>query len=165
MKDEQTTFLKDCLADALYRLMKKKPFAKISVDEIADTAGVGRMTYYRHFSDKLELLCYKLSRSSEEYYKSLPKQPKTVADVTEHFIKWVYVNRADISILINQSIVNLLYYFGQRVSPNERNPEEDKFKISFYLYGTIGVIQNWHNNDWKQSPEEVITLMRSWSKD
>lgn len=163
MKEEQTTFLKDCLADALFKLMKKKPFAKISVDEIADAAGVGRMTYYRHFNEKIELLYYKLSRSSEDYYNNLIEKPETVADTTEHFLKWVYKNKEAISIVLNQSIVYLLLYFSSKMTPDKDSPEDDKFKISFYLYGTVGLIQNWYYNDFKQSPEEVIALMRSWT--
>ena len=35
-----TEFLKECLADALIKLMREKDFDKIAVKEIADTAGV-----------------------------------------------------------------------------------------------------------------------------
>lgn len=39
-----TDFLKECMADALLQVMKEKPFSKITVNEIADSAGVNRST-------------------------------------------------------------------------------------------------------------------------
>lgn len=46
------------LSDALMRLMKKKPFEKISVKDICDEAMVHRTTFYTHFEDKYDLLKY-----------------------------------------------------------------------------------------------------------
>lgn len=39
--EKVTTFLKDCITDALIEKMKEKPFEKITADEIVKTAGVG----------------------------------------------------------------------------------------------------------------------------
>lgn len=55
-----TDFLKECMADALLRTMKEKPFSKITVNEIADAAGVNRSTWFRNFSDKNEAITFKL---------------------------------------------------------------------------------------------------------
>ena len=38
--NKTTEFLKECLSDALIRLMREKDFEKIFIKEIADTAGV-----------------------------------------------------------------------------------------------------------------------------
>ena len=37
-----TDFLKECMADALIQKMQEKPFEKVTVNEIADLAGVNR---------------------------------------------------------------------------------------------------------------------------
>ncbi|WP_180272118.1 TetR/AcrR family transcriptional regulator [Actinomyces ruminis] len=51
--------LKDAMGDALLELMREKPFKKISAGEIASRAGLGRVTYFRHFSSKEEVLAHK----------------------------------------------------------------------------------------------------------
>ncbi len=51
-----TDFLKECMADALLQAMKEKPFSKITVNGIAETAGVNRSTWFRNFSDKNEAI-------------------------------------------------------------------------------------------------------------
>ena len=73
-----TAFLKECLADALIKLLESKPVEKITIPEIAGLAGVGRTTYFRNFSSKEEVLSFKLiilwERWTEE--KSIEKYRK-----------------------------------------------------------------------------------------
>lgn len=57
-----TMFLKECLADALIKLLHIKPMEKITIPEIAETAAVGRTTYFRNFTTKNEMLTFKLVR-------------------------------------------------------------------------------------------------------
>ena len=49
-----TAFLKECMSDALLALMSRKSLAKITVDEIAATAGANRSTWFRNFGSKEE---------------------------------------------------------------------------------------------------------------
>ena len=57
--NKTTEFLKECLSDALIRLMREKKIEKISVKEIADMAGVGRATWFRNYTSKSEALTFK----------------------------------------------------------------------------------------------------------
>ena len=51
-----TEMLKAGLAESLLRLMDEKPFAEITVREIAEGAGIDRSTYYRHFATREDVL-------------------------------------------------------------------------------------------------------------
>ncbi|HEY6909599.1 MAG TPA: TetR/AcrR family transcriptional regulator [Myxococcales bacterium] len=44
------------LAEALHQLLARMPFEDITVQKILDRAGVGRSTFYAHYSDKGDLL-------------------------------------------------------------------------------------------------------------
>lgn len=46
---EQST--KDLLIQTFWHLLEEKPYSKITVNEIASTAGVNRNTFYYHFQD------------------------------------------------------------------------------------------------------------------
>lgn len=61
-RTESTEFLKECIADALIKLMEEHSIDKIKVQEITELAGVGRMTYFRYFNSKQEVLAFKSSR-------------------------------------------------------------------------------------------------------
>lgn len=49
---------KKLIADTLKKLVTMKHLNKISIAEIVDVAGVNRQTFYYHFRDKQELICW-----------------------------------------------------------------------------------------------------------
>lgn len=54
---------------ALFQLMEKKEYSRISITEIADTAGLARQTFYRNFQDKDEILLKYLAGLMREMWK------------------------------------------------------------------------------------------------
>lgn len=47
--------MKECIAQALSKLIETKPFSEIKITELTRIAGVSRMTYYRNFNSKEEI--------------------------------------------------------------------------------------------------------------
>lgn len=47
---------KKALFDAFFSLISSKPFDEITINELCDTAGVRRATFYKHYSDKFDFL-------------------------------------------------------------------------------------------------------------
>lgn len=54
--DARVRRTRDALGDALVALIQEKPFDTITVQDVLDRAGVGRATFYEHFSNKDDLL-------------------------------------------------------------------------------------------------------------
>ena len=50
--------IEKALANSLKELVVKMPFEKITIRQIADGAGVIRVTFYNHFQDKYDLLAW-----------------------------------------------------------------------------------------------------------
>ncbi len=69
-KEKVTEFLKECMADALIKLMQDKPIEKITANEIADMAGVGRATWFRNYTSKQEAITFKLVKMWERCAES-----------------------------------------------------------------------------------------------
>lgn len=59
------------LSKALFELLEKTPFEKISVKDICDKALVHRATFYNHFEDKEDLLEYTIDEIKEEMFNSV----------------------------------------------------------------------------------------------
>ena len=55
------------ISDALLYLLKKNKYQDISINDIVTKAGVSRMTFYRQFYDKKEVLKYILDTRTDEY--------------------------------------------------------------------------------------------------
>ncbi|PLS26306.1 TetR/AcrR family transcriptional regulator [Bifidobacterium parmae] len=54
--EESNLFVRGCIEGALIRLMESKPFAAITVTDIARRAGVSRNAYYRNYASKEAIL-------------------------------------------------------------------------------------------------------------
>jgi AcrR family transcriptional regulator len=54
--DRRILKTKKCLKDALHALLAQKPLEKITVTEICDAANTGRLTFYKYYTDKTNLL-------------------------------------------------------------------------------------------------------------
>ena len=46
---------KQALANALKQLLQKKQITKITINDITETCGISRMTFYYHFKDIYDL--------------------------------------------------------------------------------------------------------------
>ena len=68
---EQKAFFQQCLYTALMALMREKKFEKISVGEICQRAGVSRMTYYRSYNNKEDILLQHLDECFAAFLEGL----------------------------------------------------------------------------------------------
>ena len=64
--DSRVKHTRDALGDALLALMQEKQFENITVQEILDRAGIGRSTFYSHYSDKDDLFLSDLEDFQEK---------------------------------------------------------------------------------------------------
>jgi AcrR family transcriptional regulator len=60
--DRRVARTRTALADALVALIRRKPYERISVEDILAEANVGRATFYAHYSSKDDLLRRSLDR-------------------------------------------------------------------------------------------------------
>jgi len=70
-KNSSNNFVKECMVSALMQLLKTKPMSEITVTDITDKAGVSRMSYYRNYSSKNEILIDHLDGIFSNYMKML----------------------------------------------------------------------------------------------
>jgi len=59
------------IMDALYLLIKKKPLQEISITEIAETAGVSRLSFYRNFENKENVVFAYCDRIRKNFYNMI----------------------------------------------------------------------------------------------
>ena len=69
--NRQSQRSRQMLQDALIDLLEFKPFAKISISEIADHADLARSTFYAHFDTKDDLLASLVDTILEPFFAKL----------------------------------------------------------------------------------------------
>ncbi len=72
---QKSVFVKQCIFTALMQLLNQKPFDKIKISEIADRAGVSRMSFYRYYNKKEDILIEHLDQDFNDFTNEINKIP------------------------------------------------------------------------------------------
>lgn len=109
-ESKQTQQSKEWITQALFELMKVKPYAKITVKDIAEKAGVSRITFYRHFEVKEDILNYRFSMLFEQYQADLENEE--IYSIEEALIKcfdYWKKNRTQLELLLKNHLETIIY--------------------------------------------------------
>lgn len=158
---------------AFSSLLSKKNYSKITVQEIIDTANVGRTTFYAHFETKDDLLREMCTSLLDHVFSEVPQiesthdfsetTDKTVTSIT-HILYHLRDNHRNIlEILSCDSGEIFLEFFRQYLNdliskyivitiPPEV-PED--FLINHVSGSFVNMVQWWIKGGLKQSPEQL----------
>ena len=160
-RTETTEYLKGCVADALIELMETTPLEKIKVQDITDRAGVGRVTYFRYFESKTDILSFKLMTLWYSWIDKYP-YPQKVGDY-EHalwFFSFCYSIRPLLAILLKQGKhIILLDVFLRCITGIVPEAGRKRYLKMFTAFGLLGIVTEWIGSDFKETPEELAGLL------
>ncbi|TVR61088.1 MAG: TetR family transcriptional regulator [Spirochaetaceae bacterium] len=166
--DSRTRRTRAKLWSGLIALMDEKEFSAISVSDIAEHAGVNRVTFYRHFTDKNDLLLRGLEKTMGDVIEQLePYADIGTESVAERnyvrIFRHVYNNRKLYRALVGPDgtgvlVAGLKDYFGsayiRHMSARLGAPRlPTRFVADFVSSAFIGVIARWIFSDAPESPE------------
>lgn len=158
-----TDFLKECMADALLQTMQEKPFSKITVNEIADAAGVNRSTWFRHFSDKHEAITFKLIRLWYRWAEDhgMKERHRYTLDNAEDFFAFNYSIRELLSKVYREDLQSCVYNaFYQVMMPQYGADPAECYEARFYSYGLFGFLDEWTKRGFYETPEQITELFQ-----
>ena len=156
-----TQYLKECMADALIKLLETKVLEQITVPEITDLAGVGRATYFRHFSRKEDLITFKLTRLLERWKEEHPKLNDYHSNrdrVYAYFSFHAGIKELLVLIEKRDLLFTVYYSFFRTLMPQVENRKR-AFEIHFFASGVLGIVDEWVKNGFQESPEELTELV------
>lgn len=164
-RGDQTELMRISLANALVLLMQEKPLDEITVSDIARRAGVSRMTYYRHFSTKEELLEYRLDDMFSGYCKKLMGcQRVALRDFARGFCDCFYENRGFLETLcrgnasgiIHERLLVYLDELGARVFGNPRALQVSRYESACMAGCLYGVLIEWTKGGFEEPRESIV---------
>lgn len=156
-----TEFLKECLADALIKLLKTKPIEKITIPEIAKTANVGRTTYFRNFTNKNEVLTFKLVKLWDRWANEhgLAEARGCLPKNARDFFDFNYSIRELLNLIYARGLQTVLYdAFYCVIMPRYGTDSVERYKNSFYCYGLFGLLDEWIKREFKESSGEMTEI-------
>ena len=167
---------------AFSKLLAEKSYGKITVQEIIDTANIGRTTFYDHFETKddlLKALCEELfghiisSAADCTHTHGLYSEGNAPESVFCHLLQHLQENENNIlGLLSSESSEIFLRYFkdslneliqkqfiGQDRSANLDIPED--FLVNHISGSFVEMVLWWTRGQMKQTPEELDRYFRS----
>lgn len=161
-REKLTIELREDIGEAILSLMKEKPLDKITVDEIAKMADVGRVTFYRQFSSKQEAISYKLHRDWLKFEKEQDVTFETAAPLTYAtvFFKFIYSIRDTNANLIKNNckycIFDAMRYSFENI--NDSTNSKEYYHDLFRAYGLLGLVEGWIDAEYDLSIDEISGL-------
>lgn len=157
-----TEFLKECIADALIRLMENKTYEKITVQEITDCANVGRATYFRQFTSKEDVLMYKIRLLWRRWAKThhIDKTHIYSVENLTTFFEFIYSIRSINSVLVKSEKMNVLIIaLSTEFGINDSTDPAERYRFCFITFGLAGVLTEWIKHGYKESPQDMIKFL------
>ncbi len=176
--DKRVRRTKRLLKNGLIELMKTKNYYEITVTDIITLSDYNRTTFYRHYTNKDELVkevindqvnsLIKVIKSAylgENYIHLGSISPKDI-NVFNHIIdnKSFYLlwNKYENIIGFSEKFLKALIVFYKDeivlLTKSEKELDNNLYS-SFYAYGILGLILEWIKNDLKQTPEFMAKQM------
>lgn len=162
MKHDITTLnTKRVIAGSLKKLMRQKPFSKISVSEIIADCSVNRKTFYYHFEDIYALLKWIFKQEAIETvakfdlivdYEETNDFVMDYVEQNEYMIACAYdsIGRDEMKRFFYTDFIGIVSAGIDAATENMTPPPEAdyrKFLSEFYTEALAGMLINWIKDD------------------
>ena len=149
-KTEKNRETRRCIGEALLQLMKEKSLEEIRITDIVGMAHVSRMTYYKYYDHKIEVLSDYLDElvldigGFQEY------------DHILHSLRFFGEHYEFAEILLNANLYSVFIDAINRYM--EKRAEEfriTKYELFYYGGALCNVYMKWIEGGRKETPEEI----------
>lgn len=159
------------LALSLQQLLSKKTLNHITIQNITETCGVNRQTFYYHFKDIYDLLEWLFHLETERALSGMDptqtwqqgfSQLLQYACENKTFVYNVYhsLGREPLERYLYHVIENLLMGVLSHLSHDLNVSQSDKqFIADFYKYAFVGLMLEWIRGNMKEAPDQIIARL------
>ncbi len=157
MRIQSEKYVDEYIIGALFNLMKKKKYDEISITEITNKAGVSRVSFYRNFNSKEDIIKKWIENTTDNFLSNSDINYKK--DSTKEYLKKLFHHLEkykEQSLLIYKA--NLIYlikdiFESKLLSVHEK--EYNNYKSYFLAGGIFNIYYYWLINGCKESSEEI----------
>lgn len=157
MKIKREALVDVYITEALLLLLKKKTYKDISITEICKKAGVTRMSFYRNFDSKEDILLKKVQTVTDNFLKESAISYKSDT-ISSYFIKLFTHLQQQKELCRALYKADLMYMIKDefdRVFLNTYRWEYDKYKSVFLAGGIYNVFLFWYTDNCREKPEDL----------
>lgn len=164
--EESNRITRECIQTALVELIAAKPFDRITVTELVKRSGVSRMSFYRNYKTKEDVIddiCADLERLLSESLAGKTAETDAKQWFTCFFGK-VGTYEKEVTLLFSEnmpqsmsfklmcSVIDVLMKLSHK---------EDEYMVYAWVGALTGIVFRWLSGGMKESPEEMAELCLS----
>ncbi len=162
--NEKENLTIEYIYSAFLQLLNKKEYDNISVCEICEKAGVSRMSFYRNFESKDDLLFKGIDRIAKSIAinieqldnRNLYTVAQEIFKIAKNYKNALFsIQDSQVSKIIKDMVIEDL----QTKTPIDYMNKTSKYIPIFYFSSIIAVLIEWLRNGAIESPEEMATLL------
>lgn len=156
--------VKDRIAAAFIRLLKKRDYHEITVVDIITEAQSGRVSFYRNFQDKDDILRYYIETVTDEWLSQTDDNYLTLTrESIQPYIVWLfehmYKHKDVVNILIKIDKLYLLEEEFDRRFFERLGDTVNAWEIVYKIGGVYKLFVYWAKNGYKETPREIARLV------
>ncbi len=166
-KNSVNCLTRERLLTALMQLLKSKSLSAISITELTEQAGVSRMTYYRNYTSKEDILSSHLKDIFSSYRRDIAswKDQGCYNDYRNllHCFEYFYQHREFMKSLVSCHLEHWLLCELSSYLMETYYRDSDSIDLYYRLQAFSGALYHtyisWILNDTRETPEEMARLM------
>lgn len=147
------------ITNALLKLMEQQDFKSITITDIVNEAGLSRVTYYRHFNTKEDIVIRYFQLTKDRFLEQTRLSEGKTPENNEIAILALFLffksNMNANKCLRNAGLDGELLRFLSTEFLDNLPQKLDKYVAYFVAGALYNVLVNWLDNDCKDSIEEV----------
>lgn len=157
---QKNSYVKKQITATLIDLLKKKSLSEISISELTDKAGIGRVSFYRNYQGKEDILKEESNRLIREWGKLYESNPESAPETLfpslfdfyrDHKDFYTTLYKAGLSSIMMETIIGAI-----QITPDMKNLEA--YMKSFWAYGIYGWLLEWIKRGMPESGKELSAL-------
>ena len=159
-RNNQTNrIVRESITQALLLLMQAQPFAKISITQIVEKAGVSRVSFYRNFQSKDDVLLSYLNELAMQWWATFPKDR---SDYLLGLLEHCMTIKDTILLLYRQGLAPLLWQnLRNLIGPAAETDEALSYQKSGLVGCLFGFLSEWVRRGMEDTPQSVALLVNA----
>ena len=167
-------FAKREIKNSFIKLLTERPISQITVKDIVEDCGVNRNSFYYHFQDIPDLICYMIEQGSKELLENCLAQP-TLEDKIRYLLSVALNVRPLIQRTISTSyqseleplLLEQFYSFFDQLTNESASSSlvsdsltasQRKLLLRYHSLAFLGLVRTWSKDDSAHMDEIVHDL-------
>lgn len=165
-KKTASAYIKENLFSALLELMKEKSFSDIRIQDITKRAGISRVSYYRNFTSKEDVLESYMNEETGKFHQEHSKDNEK--EFLIHLLEHLKQYKDQFELLYKNNLSYLfLNHIYQWCGPKKNTDDHEAYLKAAKAFAIYGFIEEWVKRGMKGKTElvadEIIKSLHSAS--